>query len=81
MALTGGPSEDGRPHGRPGVTTPRGQARLRSALIAAGVIALGVCLLAALDLGWRGRWRTASLFLLPWAVFAVLLVAPRRGFR
>ena len=58
--------------------TPRDTARGRSALLAAGVVALAVCLLAALDTGWRGRWTLAVLFLVPWAVLVALLIAPRR---
>ena len=58
---------------------PRDTARGRSALLAAGVLALAVCLLAALDAGWRGRWPTSMLFIAPWAVLVALLIVPRRG--
>ena len=57
---------------------PRRSAKLRAALLGAGSVALGVCLLAVMALARSGDWRLASFFALPWALFAVFLLAPRR---
>ena len=61
------------------MTPQRDRARLRSALLASGSVALGVCALATLSLMRSNDWRLASLFALPWVLLAVFLFAPRRS--
>ena len=57
---------------------PRRNAQVRAALLGSGSVALGVCLLATMSLARSGDWSLASLFAVPWVLFFVFLLAPRR---